>query len=99
MHVSQAAGMTAASTGVQGRQRSAAIPRPVNAKYLGKSIRVGQRDAHVHLNRMLTEQDFGQNICSSRQTLGQYLDQWLDICARPRLRAKSFRDYLTLLAL
>jgi hypothetical protein len=33
-----------------------------------------------------------------RQTLGEYLDHWLDICARPRLRAKSFRDYSTLLA-
>jgi integrase len=30
--------------------------------------------------------------------VGQYLDHWLDICARPRLRAKSFRDYSTLLA-
>jgi hypothetical protein len=30
--------------------------------------------------------------------LGQYLDHWLDICARPRLRVKSFRDYLSLLA-
>lgn len=76
---------------------SAAIPRPVNAKYLGKSIRGGQRDARVYLNRMLTERDLGQNICSSRQTHGQYLDHWLDIRARPRLRAKSFRGYLTLL--
>jgi hypothetical protein len=30
--------------------------------------------------------------------LGQYLDHWLDICARPRLRVKSFRDYSSLLA-
>jgi hypothetical protein len=42
---------------------------------------------------MLAERDLGRNICSSRQTLGQYLDHWLDICARPRLRAKSVRDF------
>ena len=46
---------------------------------------------------MLAERDLGRNIISSRQTVGQYLDHWLDICARPRLRAKSFRDYSTLL--
>jgi integrase len=34
----------------------------------------------------------------SGKPLGQYLDHWLDICARPRLRAKSFRDYSNLLA-
>jgi hypothetical protein len=26
------------------------------------------------------------------KTVGQYLDHWLNICARPRLRAKVFRD-------
>src|SRR5260370_802682 len=40
----------------------------------------------------------GRNIRSSGQTVGQSLDRWLDICARPRLRARSFRDYLSLLA-
>jgi hypothetical protein len=39
---------------------SAAISKPVNAKYLFKSIRVDQRDAHMHLNRMLSERDLGQ---------------------------------------
>ena len=58
----------------------------------------GLRSAQAHLNRMLAERDLGRNIRSSRQTLGQYLDHWLDICGRPRLRAKSFRDYSSLLA-
>jgi hypothetical protein len=44
------------------------------------------------------DQDLGRNIRSSRQTLGQYLDHWLEICACLRLWAKSFRDYSTLLA-
>jgi hypothetical protein len=47
---------------------------------------------------MLAERDLGRNIRSSRQTLSMYLDHWLSICARPRLRVKSFRDYSTLLA-
>lgn len=67
-------------------------------KYIGKSINGGLRAAQAHLNHMLAERDLGRNIRSSRQTLGEYLNHWLDICARPRLRAKSFRDYTSLLA-
>ncbi|MGD0157925.1 MAG: tyrosine-type recombinase/integrase [Terracidiphilus sp.] len=65
---------------------------------MGKFIHGGLRSAQAHLNRKLAERDLGRNIRSSRQTVGQYLDHWLDICARPRLRAKSFRDYSGLLA-
>jgi integrase len=34
---------------------------------------------------------------SSKHTLNQYLDRWLEVCAKPRLRAKSFQDYEGLL--
>jgi hypothetical protein len=67
-------------------------------KYIGKSAQGRLRVAQTHLNRMLAERDLGRNIRSSRQTLGQYLDHWLEICACLRLWAKSFRDYSTLLA-
>jgi integrase len=66
-------------------------PETGKRTYIGKAI-------HGGLNKMLAERDLGRNIRSSRQTLGQFLDHWLDICARPRLRAKSFRDYSSLLA-
>jgi integrase len=46
---------------------------------------------------MLSERDLGRNIDSTKQTLNQYLDRWLEVCARPRLRAKSFQDYEGLL--
>lgn len=61
--------------------------------HIGKFIHGGLRSAQAHLNRMLAKRDLGRNICSSRQTVGQYLDYWLDICAPPRLREKSFHDY------
>ena len=73
-------------------------PETRKRKYISKSIHGGLRDGQVHLNRMLAERDLGRNIRSSRQTIGQYLDHWLEIYARPRLRAKSFRDYSSLLA-
>jgi integrase len=46
---------------------------------------------------MLGERDRGRNLDSSKQTLNQYLDRWLEVCAKPRLRAKSFQDYEGLL--
>jgi hypothetical protein len=67
-------------------------------KYVGKFIDGGLRSAQAHLNCMLAERDLCRNTRSSRQTVGQYLDHWLDIFARPRLRAKNFRDYSSLLA-
>jgi integrase len=73
-------------------------PETRRRKYIGRFIHGGLRAALAHLNRMLAERDLSRNIRSSRQTVDQYLDHWLDICASPRLRAKSFHDYSTLLA-
>ena len=67
---------------------SVAIRKPEHAN-IGKFIHGGLRAAEAHLNRMLAELDLERNIRSSRQIAGQYLDHWLNICARPRLRAKS----------
>jgi len=69
-------------------------------KYLNKTIHGGLRAAQAHLNRMLGERDLGRNLDSSKQTLNQYLeylDRWLEVCAKPRLRAKSLQDYAGLL--
>jgi len=66
-------------------------------KYLNKTIHGGLRDAQAHLNRMLNERDMERNLDSPKQTLNLYLDRWLEVCAKPRLRAKSFRDYEGLL--
>jgi hypothetical protein len=73
-------------------------PETRRQRYIGKFIHGGLRSVHGNLNRILAERDLGRNIRSSRQTFSQYLDHWLDICVRPRLRAKSFRDYSDLLA-
>ncbi len=48
-------------------------------KYLNKTIHGGLRDAQAHLNRMLSERDLGRNLDSSKQTLNQYLDRWLEV--------------------
>ena len=58
-------------------------------KYLNHTIHGGLREAQAHLNKMLGERDCGRNLDSSKQTLNQYLDRWLELCAKPRLRAKT----------
>jgi hypothetical protein len=73
-------------------------PETRRRRYVGRFIHGGLRSAQAHLNSILAERDLGRNIRSSRQTVGQYLDHWLTICAQPRLRAKSFRDYVALMA-
>jgi hypothetical protein len=65
--------------------------------YLNQIIHGGLRDAQAHLNKMLGERDRGRRLDSSKQTLNQYLDGWLELCAKPRLRAKSLKDYEGLL--
>ena len=69
-------------------------PRCRNEKeqYISKTIHAGLRDAQTHLIKMMGERDLGRNISSSKQTLNQNLDRWLEVCAKPRLRAKSFQD-------
>ena len=66
-------------------------------RYLNQTVHGGLRDAQAHLNKMLSERDRGRNLESSKQTLNQFLDRWLEVCAKPRLRAKSLRDYEGLL--
>jgi integrase len=72
-------------------------PESKKRKYLNQTIHGGLRDAQSHLNKMLGERDRGRNLDSSKQALNQYLDGWLDLCAKPRLRAKGFQDYEGLL--
>ena len=72
-------------------------PETTKRKYLNQTVYGGLRDAQAHLNKMLGERDRGRNLDSSKQTLNEFLDRWLELCAKPRPRAKSFRDYEGLL--
>jgi hypothetical protein len=67
-------------------------PETKNRKYLNQTIHGSLRDAQTHLNKMLGAGDRGRNLDSSKQTLNQNLDRWLEICAKQRLRAKSLKS-------
>ena len=65
--------------------------------YINQTVHGGLRDAQAYLNKMLGERERGRKLDSSKPTLNHYLDQWLELCAKPRLRTKSLKDYEGLL--
>ncbi len=68
-------------------------------EYLNRTIRGGFRAAQRYLNTRLEERCRGGGLEGEGLTLNQYLDRWLELAARPKLRTKSYRDYKALLGL
>ena len=68
-------------------------------RYLNRTIRGGFRAAQRYLNLRLEERCRGGELEGEGLTLNQYLDRWLELAARPKLRTKSYRDYKALLGL
>lgn len=60
-------------------------PETKKRKYSNQTVYGGLREAQTHLNRMLGERDRGRNLDSSKQTLNEFLDRWLELCAKPQL--------------
>src|SRR6058998_1576704 len=62
-------------------------------RYLNKTIKGKKKDAQDYLSETLTKISMGTFIEPSRETVGKYLDKWLESAARPRLRESTFEDY------
>jgi integrase len=66
-------------------------------QYHNKTIHGTRRDAQAYLNQAQRDRDLGIFFEPSRMSLDQYLDKWLETAAKPKLRAKTHRDYEALL--
>jgi integrase len=66
-------------------------------RYLNHTIRGSFRAAQHFLNTRLAKRGQGRELANPAMTLNQYLDRWLEMAARPRLRTRSFTDYKLLL--
>ena len=66
-------------------------------KYVNKTIHGTLRDAQAYLSRSQRDRDLGVFFEPSRMSLDSYLDKWLETAAKPKLRAKTHRDYEALL--
>lgn len=72
-------------------------PETRRRRYLSRTLRGSLRVAQQFLNSWLAECEVTGDLEGAEVTLNQYLDRWLELAARPKLRAKSFRDYQSLL--
>jgi integrase len=74
-------------------------PQTGTRKYLNQTIHGPLREAQRFLNLKLQQRDKTGSPRAAAISLNQFLDQWLTTVARPKLRAKTFYDYETLLRL
>jgi hypothetical protein len=52
-----------------------------------------KRDADLEKRRLLHSMDEGTYIVPSKDTLGTYLDRWLNIYAKPNVSGKTYERY------
>ena len=62
-------------------------------KYWYKTIHGNKTEAQAVLNRMLLAKDTGEILVDNRITMDEYLDRWLETAVKPRVRAKTYREY------
>ncbi len=66
-------------------------------KYHNRTIRGPLRAAQRYLNNRLREREQGRELEGVEISLNEYLDRWLQMAAKPKLRSKTYRDYEALL--
>ncbi len=66
--------------------------------YHSRTVHGSFRAAQHVLNTRLAECEPVRELVGAQMTLNQFLDRWLELAARPKLRKKSFSDYQSLLA-
>ncbi len=66
-------------------------------RYLSRTVHGPVRQAQSYLNKVLRERDLGRQVEGVTVTVDEFLDRWLDTAAKPKLRAKSYQSYESLL--
>ncbi len=65
-------------------------------RYHNRTIR-GLGAVHLYLNARIRKREQGRDLKGTEIAVNEYLDRWLEIAAHPKLRAKSYADYESLL--
>ncbi len=68
-------------------------PSTSKRRYHNHTIHGNKKDAQKYLNGVLREKDLGTFVEPSALTVNEYLDQWLEKAAKPKLRERSFIEY------
>ena len=62
-------------------------------RYFNKTVHGTKKDAQKWLTAALREKDLGVAFERSRARVDEYLDKWLEVAARPKVRAKTLAGY------
>jgi hypothetical protein len=65
-------------------------PETNKRKYLNQTVYGTLRDAQARLNKMHGERDRGRNLDSSKQTLNEFLDRWLELLRQTAAAREEF---------
>lgn len=70
--------------------------RDANGKrqYFNKTFHGNKKDAEKYLTAKLREKDLGVFVEPASMVVSDFLDKWLQTAARPRLRERTFSDYV-----
>ncbi|MHB2018687.1 MAG: tyrosine-type recombinase/integrase [Candidatus Xenobia bacterium] len=58
-----------------------------------KTVHETKKDAERYLVGVLRERDLGKFSEPSKLRVSEFLDQWLQQAAKPRIRERTFQDY------
>ncbi|MDW7730691.1 MAG: tyrosine-type recombinase/integrase [Bacillota bacterium] len=64
-----------------------------------KTIHGTKKEAQAYLNKVLREKDTGSFVDPSKEFIKDFMDNWLENVAKPRIRAKTYRSYEQLVRL
>lgn len=72
---------------------------PVTNKpiYQSRTVRGTKKEAERQLREFMADHETGRVTELSRQSLGQYLEQWLETAARQKVKARTLQDYRNLI--
>lgn len=62
-------------------------------RYLNKTIRGNKKDANTYLSNTLAAISTGTFVEPVKLSVDEYLNKWLELAAKPRLRERTFDDY------
>ena len=62
-------------------------------EYASRLVHGGKRDAQDALTDLLKEKSTGTLTVVAKETVGEYLDAWLETTAKPSVRSRTLADY------
>lgn len=65
-------------------------------KYHNRTVKGTKKEAQQYLTKALRDLDTGMFVEPTRQTLADFLEQWLETCVRQRVQERTFDDYKAL---